>query len=37
MGNDWRFFLGHRFALFNRATQTLGGAVRVLRFEPATS
>ncbi|WP_427164559.1 glycoside hydrolase family 43 protein [Streptomyces sp. C1-1] len=36
MGNDWRFFMGYRFALFNHATQALGGAVRVLRFELST-
>ncbi|CAM5417971.1 hypothetical protein SGLAM104S_02738 [Streptomyces glaucescens] len=28
MGNDWRFFMGYRFALFNHATQALGGSVR---------
>jgi beta-xylosidase len=33
MGNDWRFFMGYRFALFNHATKALGGAVRVTRFE----
>jgi beta-xylosidase len=33
MGNDWRFFMGYRFALFNHATQALGGVVRVARFE----
>ncbi len=33
MGNDWRFFMGHRFALFNHATQALGGSVHVTRFE----
>ncbi|WP_031030727.1 glycoside hydrolase 43 family protein [Streptomyces sp. NRRL WC-3725] len=36
MGNDWRFFMGYRFALFNHATQALGGAVRVTRFELST-
>ncbi|MFD8304440.1 glycoside hydrolase 43 family protein [Streptomyces sp. NPDC059690] len=36
MGNDWRFFMGYRFALFNHATQALGGAVHVLRFELST-
>jgi beta-xylosidase len=36
MGNDWRFFMGYRFAVFNHATQALGGAVRVLRFELST-
>lgn len=33
MGNDWRFFMGYRFALFNHATRTLGGSVRATRFE----
>ncbi len=33
MGNDWRFFMGYRFALFNHATRSLGGAVRATRFE----
>lgn len=36
LGNDWRFFMGYRFALFNHATQALGGSVRVARFELAT-
>jgi beta-xylosidase len=36
MGNDWRFFMGYRFAVFNHATQALGGAVRVPRFELST-
>lgn len=36
MGNDWRFFMGYRFALFDHATQALGGAVRVTRFELST-
>lgn len=36
MGNDWRFFMGYRFALFNHATQALGGAVRFPRFELST-
>ncbi|MDQ0905482.1 beta-xylosidase [Streptomyces canus] len=36
LGNDWRFFMGYRFALFNHATQALGGSVRVLRFELST-
>ncbi|MEW2121974.1 glycoside hydrolase 43 family protein [Streptomyces sp. NPDC005474] len=36
LGNDWRFFMGYRFALFNHATQALGGAVRILRFELST-
>ncbi|MEU3889030.1 glycoside hydrolase 43 family protein [Streptomyces sp. NPDC029041] len=36
MGNDWRFFMGYRFALFNHATQALGGSVRVTRFDLST-
>ncbi|MFI0777348.1 glycoside hydrolase 43 family protein [Streptomyces sp. NPDC021212] len=36
MGNDWRFFMGYRYAIFNYATQALGGSVNVTRFELAT-
>ncbi|MCW6006470.1 family 43 glycosylhydrolase [Micromonospora sp. CPCC 205371] len=36
MGNDWRFFMGYRYAMFNYATQDLGGAVTVRRFELTT-
>ncbi|MEU6684509.1 glycoside hydrolase 43 family protein [Streptomyces sp. NPDC046832] len=36
LGNDWRFFMGYRFALFNHATQALGGAVRIQRFDLST-
>ncbi|MFI1921473.1 MULTISPECIES: glycoside hydrolase 43 family protein [unclassified Streptomyces] len=36
LGNDWRFFMGYRFALFHHATQALGGAVRFTRFELTT-
>ncbi|WP_436993053.1 hypothetical protein [Streptomyces sp. enrichment culture] len=36
MGNDRRFFTGHRFALFNHTTRALGGSVRVTGFEPST-
>lgn len=36
MGNDWHFFMGYRFAIFHHATQALGGAVTVERFELAT-
>ncbi|HEU5474728.1 MAG TPA: family 43 glycosylhydrolase [Actinophytocola sp.] len=32
MGNDWRFFMGYRYAIFNYATQALGGAVTVPQF-----
>ncbi|GHH71634.1 xylosidase [Streptomyces sulfonofaciens] len=33
MGNAWQFFMGHRYAVFNHATQALGGSVKVERFE----
>jgi beta-xylosidase len=33
---DWPFFMGNRYAIFNHATQGLGGAVTVARFELAT-
>ncbi|MFC9430193.1 glycoside hydrolase 43 family protein [Streptomyces sp. NPDC056987] len=36
MGNNWQFFMGYRFALFNYATQALGGSVGVARFELST-
>lgn len=36
MGNDWHFFMGYRYAMFNHATQALGGSVKVERFEMAT-
>ncbi|WP_329280478.1 glycoside hydrolase family 43 protein [Streptomyces sp. NBC_01451] len=36
MGNSWQFFMGYRFALFNHATQALGGSVRIARFELST-
>ncbi|MEU9324597.1 hypothetical protein AB0D91_12415 [Streptomyces canus] len=36
VGNDWCFLMGYRYALFNHATQALGDAVRVLRFELST-
>jgi beta-xylosidase len=36
MGNDWQFFMGYRYAIFHHATQALGGAVTVERFELAT-
>ncbi|RKN44847.1 glycoside hydrolase 43 family protein [Streptomyces hoynatensis] len=35
--NDWRFFMGYRFGIFNYATLGLGGAVRVERFELTAS
>ena len=36
MHNDWPFFMGYRFAIFNHATLAIGGAVSVERFELAT-
>ena len=32
LNNDWRFFMGYRFGIFNYATQALGGAVTVSQF-----
>jgi hypothetical protein len=29
----WQFFMGHRFGIFNYATQALGGTVTVRRFD----
>ncbi len=31
--NEWQFFMGYRFGIFNYATVALGGSVRVERFE----
>ncbi|MET9230193.1 family 43 glycosylhydrolase [Lentzea sp. NPDC003310] len=31
--NEWQFFMGYRFGVFNHATQALGGSVTVQRFE----
>ncbi|GGQ27880.1 family 43 glycosylhydrolase [Streptosporangium pseudovulgare] len=36
MGNAWQFFMGYRYAIFNYATQSLGGAVTVNRFDLTT-
>lgn len=36
MGNDWHFFMGYRYAIFNYATQALGGAVNISRFDLST-
>jgi beta-xylosidase len=36
MGNDWHFFMGYRYAIFNYATKALGGSITVLRFEIST-
>ncbi|MFC6087544.1 family 43 glycosylhydrolase [Sphaerisporangium aureirubrum] len=32
MGNAWQFFMGYRYAVFNYATRSLGGAVNVRQF-----
>jgi beta-xylosidase len=34
--NEWQFFMGYRFGIFNHATASLGGAVTVQRFELST-
>jgi beta-xylosidase len=31
--NDWRYFMGYRFGIFNYATESLGGEVTVSRFD----
>ncbi|WP_432742613.1 glycoside hydrolase 43 family protein [Streptomyces sp. JH002] len=36
LNNAWQFFMGYRYAIFNHATQALGGAVTVNRFELTT-
>jgi beta-xylosidase len=36
LNNAWQFFMGYRYAIFNYATQSLGGAVTVPRFELTT-
>jgi len=33
LNNDWQFFMGYRFGLFNYATGALGGSVTVDRFD----
>jgi beta-xylosidase len=33
LDNTWQFFMGYRFGIFNHATQALGGAVTVRRFD----
>jgi beta-xylosidase len=32
LNNNWQFFMGYRFGLFNYATRALGGSVTVSRF-----
>jgi beta-xylosidase len=36
LNNEWQFFMGYRFGIFNYATQALGGSVTVRRFELST-
>jgi hypothetical protein len=36
LDNQWRFFMGYRFGIFTYATQALGGAVTVRRFDLTT-
>ncbi|MDG4830800.1 family 43 glycosylhydrolase [Solwaraspora sp. WMMD1047] len=36
LNNAWQFFMGYRYAIFNYATQALGGAVTVRRFDLTT-
>ncbi|WP_030755123.1 glycoside hydrolase 43 family protein [Streptomyces sp. NRRL F-5135] len=36
LNNAWQFFMGYRYAIFNHATQALGGIVTVSRFELTT-
>lgn len=33
LNNTWQFFMGYRFGIFNYATQALGGAATVERFD----
>ncbi|WP_437756905.1 glycoside hydrolase family 43 protein [Sorangium sp. So ce1389] len=33
MTKDWQYFLGYRFGIFNYASQSLGGSVKVASFE----
>ncbi|WP_226899663.1 RICIN domain-containing protein [Nonomuraea phyllanthi] len=36
LNNAWQFFMGYRYGIFNYATQSLGGAVTVRRFDLTT-
>jgi len=36
LNNTWQFFMGYRYGIFNHATQSLGGAVTVRRFDLTT-
>lgn len=32
MNNEWQFFMGYRYAIFNHATKSLGGSVQISSF-----
>lgn len=32
LANDWEYFMGYRYAIFNFATEALGGSIEVLSF-----
>jgi beta-xylosidase len=36
LNNAWQFFMGYRYAMFNHATQALGGSVTVRSFDLTT-
>ncbi|MCM0638575.1 family 43 glycosylhydrolase [Cellulomonas wangsupingiae] len=36
LNNEWQFFMGYRFGIFNHATTALGGAVTVRSFDLTT-
>ncbi|WP_309114208.1 RICIN domain-containing protein [Saccharothrix sp.] len=36
LNNAWQFFMGYRFAMFNHATQALGGSVTIRKFDLTT-
>ncbi|MEV4690584.1 family 43 glycosylhydrolase [Micromonospora echinospora] len=36
LNNDWPFFMGYRYGIFNYATSSLGGSVTVNRFDLTT-
>ena len=33
MKKDWPFFTGYRYGIFNFATQSLGGSVKIASFD----
>src|SRR4051794_17791107 len=36
LGNAWQFFMGYRYAMFNYATQSVGGSVTIATFDMTT-